>query len=593
MSNPLQIFRDILTDKGLIPAEIMADGKLHRCPTQTKPHKQNGAYIAHVDIPATLWWCNWENGEQGTFCTEEKQTLSVSELSAWRERQHSIQRQREAEYAERHAEAAQLARQEWNSALMCDANHPYLRSKGIPALEGIRQARDGALLIPVLDTADNLQSLQRIYPDGTKRFLVGGKVSGGQFIIQGQPEKPIAICEGFATGASIHLATGWTVHVAFSANNMPVVAKPARDRFTDKAIIICGDNDEAGRKRGEEAAGLANAQLLFPHFTDDNGTDFNDLHQIEGIEAVRSQLETALTKQQGLIALDMGEFLSMSIPERGYLLSPVLPVQGIGILYAPRGIGKTFAALSIAVAVASGGAVFNWRAPMPKRTLYVDGEMPATSMQNRLSALVNGMSIPPHTLKNMALITPDLQPCPMPDLSTAGGQAMIEPFLKDVDMVVLDNIATLCRTGKENESQSWQTMQAWLLELRRRGMTVLLIHHAGKSGDQRGTSAREDIMDTVISLRRPREYSMAEGARFEVHLTKARGILGDDAKPFEANLITEGNALHWRVRDIEDVELEELKRLLGEGYSIRDCAEEMGKSKSSVHRLKRKLEGLA
>lgn len=235
MSNPLQTFRDILTDKGLIPAEIMADGKLHRCPTQTKPHKQNGAYIAHIDIPATLWWCNWENGEQGTFCAEAKQTLSIAEISAWRERQHSIQRQREAEYAERHAEAAQLARQEWNSARMCDANHPYLRRKGIPALEGIRQARDGALLIPVLDTADNLQSLQRIYPDGTKRFLVGGKVSGGQFIIQGQPEKPIAICEGFATGASIHLATGWTVHVAFSANNMPVVAKPARDRFTDRA----------------------------------------------------------------------------------------------------------------------------------------------------------------------------------------------------------------------------------------------------------------------------------------------------------------------------------------------------------------------
>ena len=476
---------------------------------------------------------------------------------------------------------------------MCDANHPYLHRKGIPALEGIRQARDGSLLIPVMDAANNLQSLQRIYPDGTKRFLVGGKVSGGQFIIQGQPEKPVAVCEGFATGTSIHLATGWTVYVAFSANNLARVAKTVKERLPDKTIIICGDNDEAGLRKGEEAAGLANAQLLFPHFTDANGTDFNDLHQIEGIEAVRSQLETALIKQQGLIALDMGEFLSMSIPERGYLLSPVLPVQGIGILYAPRGIGKTFAALSIAVAVASGGAVFNWRAPMPKRTLYVDGEMPATSMQNRLSALVNGMSVPPHTLKNMALITPDLQPCPMPDLSTAGGQAMIEPFLKDVDMVVLDNIATLCRTGKENESQSWQTMQAWLLELRRRGMTVLLIHHAGKSGDQRGTSAREDIMDTVISLRRPREYSMAEGARFEVHLTKARGILGDDAKPFEANLITEGNALHWRVRDIEDVELEELKRLLGEGYSIRDCAEEMGKSKSSVHRLKRKLEDLA
>ena len=378
--------------------------------------------------------------------------------------------------------------------------------------------------------------------------------------------------------------------MAFSANNLAPVAKSVKEQFPASSIIICGDKDETGRKRGGEAARLANAQLVLPHFTSGNGTDFNDLHQIEGLEAVRSQLEAALTKQHGLVALDMSEFLSMQIPDRGYLLSPILPVQGIGILYAPRGVGKTFAALSVAVAVASGGAVFNWRAPMPKKTLYVDGEMPATSMQSRLSSLVGGMAIPPQALKNLSLITPDLQPCAMPDLSTPNGQAMIEPLLKGVDMVVLDNIATLCRTGKENESQSWQAMQAWLLDLRRRGITVLLIHHAGKSGDQRGTSAKEDIMDTVISLRRPREYAMAEGARFEVHLTKARGILGDDAKPFEANLITEGNALHWQVREIEDVELEELKRLLGEGYSIRDCAEEMGKSKGAIQRLKKRLE---
>ncbi len=592
MNDLLHTFHDVLGQHGLVPEEIFADGNLHRCPTDGKPRKLNGAYIAHLDKPATLWWCNWETDDQGTFCAEEKQTLSASELSAWQERQQSIQRQREAECAKRHAEAAQQARQEWNVARTCDASHPYLRRKGIPVLEGIRQARDGTLLIPVLDVTNNLQSLQRIYPDGSKRFLVGGKVSDGRFIIPGQPEKPIAVCEGFATGASIHLATGWTVHVAFSASNLAPVAKSAKEQFPDSSIIICGDNDEAGRKKGEEAARVANTQLVLPQFISGNGTDFNDLHQSEGIEVVRSQLESALTRQHGLVALDMSEFLSMQIPDRGYLLSPILPVQGIGILYAPRGVGKTFAALSVAVAVASGGAIFNWRAPMPKKTLYVDGEMPATSMQSRLSSLVGGMSIPPQALKNLSLITPDLQPCAMPDLSTPNGQAMIEPLLKGVDMVVLDNIATLCRTGKENESQSWQAMQAWLLDLRRRGITVLLIHHAGKSGDQRGTSAKEDIMDTVISLRRPKEYAMAEGARFEVHLTKARGILGDDAKPFEANLITEGNALHWQVREIEDVELDELKRLLDEGYSIRDCAEEMGKSKSAVHRLKRKLEGL-
>ncbi len=76
-----------------------------------------------------------------------------------------------------------------------------------------------------------------------------------------------------------------------------------------------------------------------------------------------------------------------------------------------------------------------------------------------------------------------------------------------------------------------------------------------------------------------------------MHLTKARGIIGDDARPFEASLITEGSALHWQIREIEDVELDELQRLLAEGYSIRDCAEEMGKSKGAVQRLKKKLEG--
>ena len=593
MSNPLQTFQDILNDKGLVPSEILADGKLRRCPTTGKPHKQNGAYIAHLDSPATLWWCNWESGEQGTFTEAEERPLSPAEREVLQRRQNAIRRQREAECAQRREAAAQQARSILNTASPCSPEHVYLRRKGIPALGNVRQDRNGMLLIPVRDHSGNVQSLQYIAQDGTKRFLVGGKVQGGHFIIPGKPEKPLVLCEGYATGASIHLACEWTVYVAFSANNLPVVANIVRRMFPDASIMVCGDNDETGRSKGQEAAQAAQARLVLPTFTTGAGKDFNDLHQSEGLQEVRRQLEAS--EQTGsspaLVSLDMGEFLSMSIPERGYLLSPILPVQGIGILYAPRGIGKTFAALSIAVAVASGGAVFNWRAPMPKRTLYVDGEMPATSMQNRLSALVNGMSVPPHTLKNMALITPDLQPCPMPDVSTANGQAMLEPFLKGVDMVVLDNIATLCRTGKENESQSWQTMQAWLLELRRRGMTVLLIHHAGKSGDQRGTSAREDIMDTVISLRRPREYSMAEGARFEVHLTKARGILGDDAKPFEANLLTEGNALHWQVRELEDVELDELKRLLQEGYSIRDCAEEMGKSKGAIQRLKKKLEG--
>lgn len=291
-----------------------------------------------------------------------------------------------------------------------------------------------------------------------------------------------------------------------------------------------------------------------------------------------------------LKAISMEEFLLSTLPERDYLLHPVIPEQGIVMLVAKRGIGKTFTALHMSLSVAGGLSLFNWHAPKARRVLYVDGEMPAISMQERLAALATGMAAPPHAMQNFSIITPDIQSRPMPDLATTYGQQALEPFLAGVDLLVLDNLATLCRTGKENESQSWTPMQTWLLDLRRRGMAALLVHHAGKSGDQRGTSAREDIMDTVISLRRPTTYSVAEGARFEVHLTKARGIVGEDAMPFEVHLRSEGNQLIWDVNELVNVQAEQLKQLLAEGFSIRDCADEMGVSKSVVHRLKKKLE---
>ena len=109
MSSTLQTFQEILSAKGLIPSEIIADGKLHRCPTQAKPHKQNGAYIAHLDTPATLWWCNWENGQQDTFTEAEERTPSPAEKTALQQRHAAMKQQRDAEFAQRQATAAQTA----------------------------------------------------------------------------------------------------------------------------------------------------------------------------------------------------------------------------------------------------------------------------------------------------------------------------------------------------------------------------------------------------------------------------------------------------------------------------------------------------
>lgn len=179
MSNPLQTFRDILTDKGLMPSEIMADGKLHCCPPQAKPHKQNGASIVHCDSPATLWWCNWESGELGTFTEAEERPLSPIEREALQRLQNAIRRQREAECAQRHEAAARQAQNALNASFPCSPEHAYLRRKGIPTLAEVRQDRNGMLLIPVRDSLGKVQRLQYIAPGGTKRFLMAEKFRAG------------------------------------------------------------------------------------------------------------------------------------------------------------------------------------------------------------------------------------------------------------------------------------------------------------------------------------------------------------------------------------------------------------------------------
>lgn len=300
---------------------------------------------------------------------------------------------------------------------------------------------------------------------------------------------------------------------------------------------------------------------------------------------------TAKDEPQGVRCMNYQDFMGKAYPPRKMLLSPIIPRQGLCMLYAPRGVGKTFASLSIAHAVASGGGVFGrWSAPEPARVLFIDGEMPAVTLQERLRDIAAGSASTVGSSDMLRIITPDEQDGPMPNLATAAGQDAVEPFLAGVELVILDNLATLARGAVPTMRKVGCPVQTWLLGLRRRGIAVLCIHHAGKGGDQRGTSAKEDVLDTVISLRRPADYKADEGARFEIHFTKARGLCGAEANPFEAMLRPDASGgLVWHTRDIEDARLDQLRQLLTDGYTERDAAEEMGVSKGTIGRLKKKL----
>lgn len=120
---------------------------------------------------------------------------------------------------------------------------------------------------------------------------------------------------------------------------------------------------------------------------------------------------------------------------------------------------------------------------------------------------------------------------------------------------------------------------------------MLLVHHAGKAGQQRGTSRREDALDAVIALRRQVDYELERGAAFEVHLEKAHGVMGPDAAPFAAELVgTCDGGLTWAWQDLGDAQRARAAELLAAGMSIRDVAEETGLSRSTVHRLSKARE---
>jgi len=366
--------------------------------------------------------------------------------------------------------------------------------------------------------------------------------------------------------------------------------------LAEREVIILEHNDEPGRKAAEKAARDLAARScnvkIIPGETwgTAKGADVSDWieagHTAEELENKAKGIQHTPRILTPFKAVNLYTLLTLELPERGYIIGPVIPEQGLVMIYGPRGCGKTWVVDTLAYAAACGTIAFaHWKADRPRRTIIIDGEMPAISNQHRFASIIAGFEAEPPDSSYIKIITPDLQERNMPNLSTEEGQEAIQPFIDEAEFVIVDNLASLARHGRENDSESWLPVQTWLLGLRRQGKAVILVHHAGKNGNQRGTSSKEDVLDTVISLRRPADYTPGEGARFEVHLEKARGVYGPEAMPFELTLRTDNGAVKWISRTIEDAEKDRAFELKADGLTVREIAAEMGISKSKVQRM--------
>lgn len=295
------------------------DGAIHRVPLiDGKRGELDGAYCGFLDERPAGWMQNFSSGEKVKWMASGH-TLSKEEMEAQRAEIAQKQLERAEQRKLAHEEAAEMSRAAWDMGNEAHDDHPYLKAKGVPAI-GLHENWAGVLHIPVHNVDGELRGLQTIDAEGQKRFVPGMEKSGN-FHLLSEPGKDLAqgeilLSEGYATGASLHMATSKPVAVAFDAGNLEPVARKLREKYPNAAITICADNDHQHTRRtpegtelwnkgvalAQDAAKAVGGKVVAPIFNEEERarglTDFNDLHQSRGIEEVKKQLGLVLQQDQ-------------------------------------------------------------------------------------------------------------------------------------------------------------------------------------------------------------------------------------------------------------------------------------------------------
>ena len=278
-------FADFLRGCGLLVDRPIMDGRIHRCPTRTKPRKRNGSYRY---LGEWGWAQAWDEQIEPAFWRQDGAVKGAAARPLPDMKAMLAQERREA------AEAAEKAR-ELVTGCVFDV-HPYLAAKGFPRERGLVH-RDGRLVVPMrwFRNVNRLQSVQFIEPSGVKRYLPGGVATEAVFVF-GAPEAPETyLVEGLVTGLSVRagllaMRRPARVMVCFSAGTMARVGP----QLLGQCYVIADHdrpNPQTGQRAGEAAAIATGHRWVKP---EREGDDANDLHQRDGMPALLDLLRRAM-----------------------------------------------------------------------------------------------------------------------------------------------------------------------------------------------------------------------------------------------------------------------------------------------------------
>jgi DNA primase (bacterial type) len=453
---------------------------------------------------------------------------------------------------------------------------------------------DGCIAFPVQNRAGNIVAAHyrlkdgswRYYPQGTKMspLVIGELVAGG----------PVHLFESYWDAFAFMDKSGERsgIIITRGASNGALLAGV----LPHSATVYCWtQNDAAGEKKWERdicvttKAAVKRCKIPAQHkdlndWTRAGATDKELLDAMLKAEIVHEAEKTWVDALNESVVTS-SELYDLELKLRKKLLGDWFCEGDLGFIFAFRGVGKTWLALAIAQALSSGGKLGDWQAHERVTVLYIDGEMPPDLMLSRckgLEASNNNLQFLNHEIlfdrsgKVLNITNREIQ------------DAITEKCIANgVKVLFLDNLSTLASGMRENEADSWELVNSWLLDLRRRKIAVVIVHHAGRSGEMRGTSKREDNVFWIIALDDTKKNADDKrGARFISRFTKPSRNTQEDLAAYEWHFVTDSAAGEVSISHQLAQTMDVFLGLIEDG--VRECnqiAQEMKTSPATISRL--------
>jgi phage/plasmid primase-like uncharacterized protein/KaiC/GvpD/RAD55 family RecA-like ATPase len=522
VASPEEQLIDAIQAAGLEPPEhVVLDGKLHRFKSGTKGSAKagdkSGWYVIFGDgIPAGRFGC-WRMGFESPWRADVGRQFSPAEEMAHVRRMAEAKALRDAALEKQHEVAETTVATIWSHASLANAEHPYLKRKGVQP-HGARITGDGRLMLPLFGHDGNLCSLQYIDNEGGKLYHPGAE-AGGKFWMVGTMDEPgtLYVAEGFATAATIHETTGRPCVVSYSASSIVPVTASLREMYGNgQGIVIVADHDKhgVGQKYADQASAKYGVRVVMPPI---EGMDANDYAQ------AGHDLTSLLVQQTGTAVIDklkvvFGDQLGNDYEAPDELVEGLMTIGSSVVVYGDSNSGKTFWALSVATAIATGTDCYG-RKTDPGLVVYLASEAPA-SIRSRMQAIKKFHGC---NLENLAMV-----PVPMNFYSGDQDAHDVIELVRAVEqikgqpvrLIIGDTLARMSAGANENSGEDMGPVMARFDQVATStGAALMIIHHNGKDAAKgaRGWSGIRAHIDTEI------EVTEKEGTR-SVTVTKQREL---------------------------------------------------------------------